>query len=57
MALQMPLGWLADRWSRTGVLLLAGAICIVGPVLLSFVLGTGYLLWPLLVVWRGAAPS
>ena len=55
MALQMPLGWLADRWSRTGVLLLAGVICIVGPVLLSFVLGTGYLLWPLLVVWGGAA--
>ena len=55
VALQMPLGWLADRWSRNGVLLLAGVICVIGPVLLSFVLGTGYLLWPLLVVWGGAA--
>jgi MFS family permease len=55
MALQMPLGWLADRWSRNGVLLLAGVVCILGPVLLSFVIGNGYLLWPLLAIWGGAA--
>jgi MFS family permease len=55
MALQMPLGWLADRWSRTGVLLLAGVICVIGPFFLGFVLDTGYLLWPLLALWGGAA--
>ena len=53
--LQLPIGWLADRFDRRGVLLLCGAVGIAGPLMVPFFVGGPVLLGVFLVVWGGFA--
>jgi MFS family permease len=51
--LQLPIGRLGDRLGRERVLALCVAVCVIGPLLLSAVLGIPALAWPLLLLWGG----
>jgi MFS family permease len=51
--LQLPIGRLADRLGRGRVLSACAGVCVIGPMLLSAVMGTPWLLWPLLLLWGG----
>ena len=51
--LQVPIGWLADRFDRTLVILICGIVGVLGALILPLVILTPYLLWPLLIVWGG----
>ena len=53
LALQMPIGWLADRIDRRLLLMGCAAAGIAGPAALPFVIGAPALLWPALFVWGG----
>jgi len=53
VALQFPIGWLADRMSRYSVLLLCAVAAMLGSIALPFAIASAWLLWPLLVVWGG----
>jgi predicted MFS family arabinose efflux permease len=35
------------------VLILCAVVCVIGPVLVSVVLGNPWLVWPLLLLWGG----
>lgn len=52
-ALQLPLGWIADRVSRRALLLACAAAGVLGPALLPHAVDAPLLLWPLLFVWGG----
>jgi MFS family permease len=51
--LQVPIGWLADRFDRTKVILGCGIVGVLGALLLPLVVLNNYLLWPLLIIWGG----
>ena len=51
--LQLPIGRLGDRLGRQRVLILCAVVCVLGPILLSAVMGVPWLLWPLLLLWGG----
>ncbi len=51
--LQVPIGWLADKFDRTRVILGCGIVGVLGALILPFVVLEPYLLWPLLVIWGG----
>lgn len=51
--LQLPIGWLADRYSRGWVILGCGIVGVAGALLLPLVIHTPWLLWPMLVIWGG----
>jgi MFS family permease len=51
--LQLPIGRLGDRLGRQRVLALCAAVCVIGPMLLTGVLGIPALAWPLLLLWGG----
>ena len=51
--LQMPIGGLADRLGRRGVLGACAIVSAIGPLLLPTLLPYPVLLWPLLFVWGG----
>ena len=51
--LQLPIGRLGDRLGRYRVLALCAAVCVIGPILLSAVMGEPWLVWPLLLLWGG----
>ena len=51
--LQLPIGWLGDRLGRQRVLALCAVVCVLGPILLSPVMGIPWLVWPLLLLWGG----
>jgi MFS family permease len=51
--LQLPIGRLGDRIGRQRVLALCAGVCVIGPILLSAVMGAPWLLWPLLLLWGG----
>ncbi|HWX68296.1 MAG TPA: MFS transporter [Steroidobacteraceae bacterium] len=51
--LQLPIGRLGDRLGRLRVLALCAAVCVIGPGLLSAVMGVPWLVWPLLLLWGG----
>lgn len=53
LALQIPIGWLADRVSRRHVLMGCAAVGVLGAAALPAVLGNPVLLWSLLFVWGG----
>ena len=55
MVLLYPLGWLADRLAPGPIMLLCGAILLAGSAALPFVTDTPILLWPVLLIWGGAA--
>ena len=51
--LQLPIGRLGDRLGRQRVLALCAGVCVIGPIVLSAVLGIPWLAWPLLLLWGG----
>jgi MFS family permease len=51
--LQLPIGRLGDRLGRQRVLTLCAVVCVIGPILLSAVMGIPWLVWPLLLTWGG----
>ncbi|HEX3849239.1 MAG TPA: MFS transporter [Steroidobacteraceae bacterium] len=53
VALQVPIGVLADRYGRKRLLGLCACGSFVGPLLLPYSLDTPVYLWPLLFVWGG----
>jgi MFS family permease len=54
VALQVPIGWAADVWSRRGTLLLCALLTLVGAALLPLLIGgAGIALWALLAAWGG----
>jgi MFS family permease len=52
---QMPIGWLADRWSRRGTTMLLCALTVLGAALLPFAIGTTWATWALFFVWGSTA--
>jgi len=54
IALQFPIGWLADRMSRESVILICGLTGLGGALLLPIVIDIPILLWPMLIIWGGA---
>lgn len=52
--LQYPMGWLADKTSRSSVMLACTLVTLAGCVLLPVCIRT-WLLWPMLFIWGGAA--
>ena len=53
VALQAPIGMLADRWGRRLMLGVCALLSGIGPLLLLPWLSTPALLWPLVFVWGG----
>jgi len=53
VALQVPIGLLADRYGRRTMLGFCALTSCIGPLLLPASLSTPILLWPLLFVWGG----
>jgi len=53
VALQLPIGLLADRFGRRAMLGICSAASAIGPLLLPDAYNTPTLLWPLLFVWGG----
>jgi MFS family permease len=53
VALQLPIGLLADRFGRRVMLGVCALTSAIGPLLLPAVLDRPTLLWPLLFVWGG----
>jgi MFS family permease len=51
--LQLPIGGLADRCGRRIVLVNCALVSMIGPLLLSPLMHTPWLMWPLLFVWGG----
>ena len=48
---QVPIGTLADRWSRRGTMILLCTTTVTGALLLPLAEGSPMTLWPLLFVW------
>jgi MFS family permease len=53
VVLQIPIGWLGDRFGRRRLLGLCALLSTVGPLLLQPWLTVPMLLWPLLFIWGG----
>ena len=53
VALQVPIGLLADRYGRKTLLAACALTSAIGPLLLPASLATPLLLWPLLFIWGG----
>lgn len=49
-----PIGWLADHWSRRGVMLVTAALTVVLALLLPAVIGNS-LVWPLMILLTASA--
>lgn len=48
---QVPIGWLADRWSRRSIMVLLCVATTAGSILLPFTMASPWLLCALLFVW------
>jgi len=48
LLMQLPIGWLADRFDRERLLVVCGAVAFAGPALLPVVIDRPFLMWPLL---------
>jgi len=57
IALQVPVGWLSDRFSRRAALQLCGAVGLVGALLLVALPLSGSPLFGLLFVWGGVVAA
>jgi len=55
LVLQLPIGWIADRLPRLGVLLACVLASAVSAAILPFVGASPWTMWPLLVIWGGIA--
>jgi MFS family permease len=55
LVLQLPLGWLADRSSRRGMLLLSAAIVAAGALIYPHLLGAEPWLWAMMFLWGGVS--
>ena len=55
LVLQLPLGWLADRSSRRGILLLSTGVVAAGAVMYPLLLGSGFWLWVMMFLWGGVS--
>lgn len=56
VALQIPIGWIADRVNRRALLLVLGGICIACPGLAAWLLRADSLAaYPILFVWGGCS--
>lgn len=55
VVLQFPIGWIADHWSKRGMMSACGIATAIGSALIPWAFGT-WLVWPLLVV-TGAASA
>ncbi|MFP4125649.1 MAG: MFS transporter [Alphaproteobacteria bacterium] len=55
VALQWPIGWLADRVSRRAAMLACTSATAVGALLLPLADGGGWWLWTLVFLWGGVA--
>lgn len=53
--LQMPIGWLADHFSRRHLLGCLSFGSVAGSILLVFLIGESILLWPMLFFWGAVA--
>ncbi len=53
IALQIPIGWLSDRFDRFAALRLCGAVGMIGAALLPFLSGTGMVLFAVMFLWGG----
>lgn len=47
--LQLPIGWIADRWSKRGMMVVCALMTVIGSILIPTAFGT-WMLWPVLVV-------
>ncbi|HWL71754.1 MAG TPA: MFS transporter [Geminicoccus sp.] len=52
---QIPIGWLADRWSRRGTSLLLCGLTVLGALLLPLVIRTEALTYAMFFLWGSAA--
>ena len=52
---QIPIGWAADRISRQILLILLVIGSVGGCLVLPWLIGAGYLLWPMLFIWGALA--
>jgi MFS family permease len=55
VVLQFPIGWIADRWSKRGMMSVCAIVTAAGSALMPWAFGT-LLIWPVLVV-TGAASA
>ena len=55
IVLQMPIGALADHWSRRGMLILLCCATFAGALALPYAQSRPHLLWPLLFFWGPAS--
>jgi MFS family permease len=55
VVLQFPIGWIADHWSKRGMMAACGIATALGSALIPWAFGS-WLIWPLLVV-TGAASA
>jgi MFS family permease len=55
VVLQFPIGWIADHWSKRGMMAACGIATALGSALIPWAFGN-WLIWPLLVV-TGAASA
>ena len=54
VTLAYPMGWLADRFNRYGLLVFCGLCSLAGAVLLPYAMTSRMVLFPLLFAWGGA---
>jgi MFS family permease len=55
IAMQLPIGWLADRVNRRRLLIALAAAGLAMTAALPFTVHTSVLLWPVLFIWGGTA--
>lgn len=55
MIFQYPLGWLADRMGGHRALIVSLTVGAAGALLLPAAVRSGFLLWPMVLVWGGIA--
>lgn len=53
VSLSYPMGWLADKFNRYGLLVFCGLCALAGAILLPYAMGAGNVLYLLLFCWGG----
>jgi len=57
VAMQIPTGWLADRFGRFRLLIVCAVVGALCPLLVPYALDIPALLWPVLFLWGGTTVS